>query len=58
MALAGTGKDSGYQERLISILKGRKNPLVHLTHNDLDAVGADAIHACGFGSIQHLLLDR
>ena len=51
MALAGTGKDSGYQERLISILKGRKNPLVHLTHNDLDAVGGDAIHRMRFGSI-------
>lgn len=51
MSLAGEGKDSGYQERLIAILKGRKNPLVHLTHNDLDAVGSDAIHRMKFGSI-------
>lgn len=51
MALAGTGKDSGYQDRLIAILKTRKNPLVHLTHNDLDAVGGDAIHRMRFGPI-------
>jgi oligoribonuclease NrnB/cAMP/cGMP phosphodiesterase (DHH superfamily) len=51
MSLSGKGKDSGYQERLITLLKGRKNALVHLTHNDLDAVGSDAIHRMRFGSI-------
>jgi oligoribonuclease NrnB/cAMP/cGMP phosphodiesterase (DHH superfamily) len=51
MGLTGTGKNSGYQERLISILKSRKSSLVHLTHNDLDAVGGDAIHRIRYGAI-------
>lgn len=51
MALTGTGNNSGYQDRLISLLKSRKIPLVHLTHNDLDAVGGDAIHRMRYGSI-------
>jgi oligoribonuclease NrnB/cAMP/cGMP phosphodiesterase (DHH superfamily) len=51
MGLAGTGKNSGYQERLISILKSRKSSLVHLTHNDLDAVGGDAVHRMKYGNI-------
>jgi oligoribonuclease NrnB/cAMP/cGMP phosphodiesterase (DHH superfamily) len=51
MGLTGTAKESGYQERLLSILKGRKNAVVHLTHNDLDAVGGDAIHRMKYGSI-------
>jgi oligoribonuclease NrnB/cAMP/cGMP phosphodiesterase (DHH superfamily) len=51
VALTGTGNNSGYQERLISILKSRKIPLVHLTHNDLDAVGGDAIHRMRYGAV-------
>jgi oligoribonuclease NrnB/cAMP/cGMP phosphodiesterase (DHH superfamily) len=51
VALTGSGNNSGYQERLVSLLKSRKNSLVHLTHNDLDAVGGDAIHRMRYGSI-------
>lgn len=52
LGLAGTGvADGGYKERLISLLKSRKSPLVHLTHNDLDAVGGDAIHRMRYGTI-------
>lgn len=51
MALTGTGNNSEYQERLVSLLKSRKNSLVHLTHNDLDAVGGDAIHRMRYGTI-------
>ncbi len=50
MALAGEN-NSEYRERLISILESRKNPLVHLTHNDLDAVGGDAIHRMRYGAV-------
>jgi uncharacterized protein len=52
LGLAGTGgTDGGYKERLISLLKSRKSPLVHLTHNDLDAVGGDAVHRMRYGTI-------
>ncbi len=39
-------KDSG----LASAVKSRTVHVVHLTHNDLDAVGADAVHRMVFGS--------
>lgn len=32
-------------------LRGRKAHVVHLTHNDLDAVGADAIHRMQYGEV-------
>jgi len=52
LGLAGAGgADSAYKERLLSLLKSRKSPLVHLTHNDLDAVGADAVHRMRYGTI-------
>ena len=52
LGLAGTGgADGGYKERLISLLKSRKSAIVHLTHNDLDAVGGDAIHRMRYGTI-------
>jgi len=38
--------DSG----LASAIKSRRAHVVHLTHNDLDAVGADAIHRMVFGT--------
>jgi oligoribonuclease NrnB/cAMP/cGMP phosphodiesterase (DHH superfamily) len=38
--------DSG----LASAIKSRTAHVVHLTHNDLDAVGADAIHRMKFGT--------
>jgi oligoribonuclease NrnB/cAMP/cGMP phosphodiesterase (DHH superfamily) len=37
--------------RLIASLVSRKSPVVHLTHNDLDAVGSDAIHRMKYGEI-------
>jgi uncharacterized protein len=40
------GEDSG----LANAVKSRSAHVVHLTHNDLDAVGADAIHRMKFGS--------
>jgi len=51
VVLKGTGNNSGYQERLISLLESRKNSLVHLTHNDLDAVGGDAVHRMRYGAV-------
>ncbi len=38
-------KESG----LASAVKSRTEHVVHLTHNDLDAVGADAVHRMAFG---------
>ena len=40
------GEDSG----LANAVKNRSAHVVHLTHNDLDAVGADAIHRMKYGS--------
>lgn len=34
---------------LMKALSERQQPIVHLTHNDLDAVGADAIHRRKYG---------
>ena len=52
LVLAGTGgADGGFEERLVALLKSRKSALVHLTHNDLDAVGGDAIHRIRYGTI-------
>lgn len=45
MPSAETGDDSGLQRAV----KSRTAHVVHLTHNDLDAVGADAIHKMKFG---------
>src|SRR5271157_2585141 len=43
---ATSSEDSG----LASAVKSRTAHVVHLTHNDLDAVGADAIHRMKFGN--------
>lgn len=52
LVLAVTGRaDGGFEERLVALLKSRKSALVHLTHNDLDAVGGDAIHRIRYGAI-------
>jgi oligoribonuclease NrnB/cAMP/cGMP phosphodiesterase (DHH superfamily) len=40
------GEDTG----LSGAIKSRSAHVVHLTHNDLDAVGADAIHRMQFGN--------
>jgi len=42
----GGGENSG----LANAIKSRTAHVVHLTHNDLDAVGADAIHRMKFGT--------
>lgn len=42
----GGGENSG----LVNAIKSRTAHVVHLTHNDLDAVGADAIHRMKFGT--------
>ncbi|MCC7555953.1 MAG: phosphoesterase [Methanoculleus marisnigri] len=36
---------------LMQALSGRKENVVHLTHNDLDAVGSDAIHRRTYGDV-------
>ena len=38
-------------DTLFNALNTRVNHAVHLTHNDLDAVGADAIHRMAYGEI-------
>jgi oligoribonuclease NrnB/cAMP/cGMP phosphodiesterase (DHH superfamily) len=42
----GSGENSG----LANAIKSRTAHVIHLTHNDLDAVGADAIHRMKFGT--------
>ena len=52
LGLAKTGGTGGsFEDRLAALLKSRKAALVHLTHNDLDAVGADAIHRMRYGNV-------
>ncbi|MDD1689329.1 MAG: phosphoesterase [Methanoregula sp.] len=46
MASPNSSEDSG----LASAVKSRTVHVVHLTHNDLDAVGADAVHRMKFGN--------
>lgn len=36
---------------LMQALSGRTEHVVHLTHNDLDAVGSDAIHRRTYGEV-------
>jgi len=60
-----TRETDGQLLQVRSLLKGRKAHVVHLTHNDLDAVGADAIHRmqyrevltlfCSVGKFPHYL---
>ncbi len=49
MPLAGKSADNG-DGGLASAVKSRSAHVVHLTHNDLDAVGADAIHRMKYGN--------
>lgn len=44
---AGAG---GENSGLLNAVKSRTAHVIHLTHNDLDAVGADAIHRMKFGN--------
>jgi uncharacterized protein len=43
------GKING--DELKEALRGRKAKVVHLTHNDLDAAGCDAIHRLKYGQV-------
>lgn len=38
-------------DRLVEALVTRQSKVVHLTHNDLDAVGADAVHRMAYGEV-------
>lgn len=49
MSLPGNG-GGGENSGLVNAIKSRTAHVVHLTHNDLDAVGADAIHRMKFGT--------
>ncbi len=45
------GKSAGNEDGgLAAAIKSRSAHVVHLTHNDLDAVGADAIHRMKYGN--------
>jgi oligoribonuclease NrnB/cAMP/cGMP phosphodiesterase (DHH superfamily) len=44
-----SGKVTG--EELREALRGRRARVVHLTHNDLDAAGCDAIHRIRYGAV-------
>jgi oligoribonuclease NrnB/cAMP/cGMP phosphodiesterase (DHH superfamily) len=39
------------EERVVDAARDRKARVVHLTHNDLDAVGADAVHRRRYGDV-------
>jgi oligoribonuclease NrnB/cAMP/cGMP phosphodiesterase (DHH superfamily) len=50
--MAGTGLSGKFTaEELREALRGRKSRVVHLTHNDLDAAGCDAIHRMRYGEV-------
>ena len=50
--MAGTGLSGKFTgEELKEALRGRKEKVVHLTHNDLDAAGSDAIHRLKYGAV-------
>jgi len=38
-------------KKFLKAINGRKSKIVHLTHNDLDAAGCDAIHRLKYGEI-------
>ena len=43
-------RPAGHEDELRQIIESRTGHVVHLTHNDLDAVGADAVHRMKFGN--------
>lgn len=55
MAMLGNGKHRKNHKKggitLAEALADRNSGVVHLTHNDLDAIGADAIHRMKYGEI-------
>ncbi len=50
MGLSGRENDGQFAQ-VRSLLRGRRAHVVHLTHNDLDAVGADAIHRMQYDEV-------
>ncbi len=50
MSGAGRVKKDG-EDGLVVSVESRRSNVVHVTHNDLDAVGSDAIHRMKFGEI-------
>ena len=50
MGLSGRENDGQFAQ-IRGQIRGRKAHVVHLTHNDLDAVGADAIHRMQYGEV-------
>jgi oligoribonuclease NrnB/cAMP/cGMP phosphodiesterase (DHH superfamily) len=50
--MAGSGLKGKFTgDELREALRGRKAGVVHLTHNDLDAAGCDAIHRLRYGEV-------
>ena len=50
--MAGAGQKGKLSaEEVKEALHGRKGKVVHLTHNDLDAAGSDAIHRLKYGEV-------
>lgn len=50
MAISGRDANNPFNNIVLKV-DSRKSSVVHLTHNDLDAVGADAVHRIKYGDI-------
>lgn len=44
-------KTRANSDRLVDALLARQSNVIHLTHNDLDAVGADAVHRMAYSEV-------
>ena len=45
------GNSKSKRENLLKSVSERKTEIVHLTHNDLDAAGCDAVHRMKYGTV-------
>ena len=45
------GNSNSKRENLLKAVSERKTEIVHLSHNDLDAAGCDAVHRMKYGTI-------
>ncbi len=45
------GNSNSNRENLLKAVSERKTELVHLSHNDLDAAGCDAVHRMKYGTV-------
>jgi oligoribonuclease NrnB/cAMP/cGMP phosphodiesterase (DHH superfamily) len=50
ISIISPGRSHG-TDGLLDALTSRESHVIHLTHNDLDAVGADAIHRMAYGEV-------